>query len=99
MGALFGTVMTANVWMRILPGQRRMVASVQAGTPIDRSLADVSKQRSTHNTFLALPLIFIMISNHFPVSTFGHRLNWLILMAIILVGFLARGAVNWHEQR
>ncbi len=98
-GALFGTIMTANVWMRILPGLRRMIASIRAEEPIDHSLADVAKQRSTHNTFLALPLIFIMISNHFPVTTFGHRLNWIILSAIILVGFAARALVSRHEAR
>jgi uncharacterized membrane protein len=98
MGALFGTIMAANVWMRILPGQRTMLAAISAGEPIDHTYADVSKQRSTHNTFLALPLIFIMISNHFPVTTFGHRLNWLVLVAIVFVGFGARAAINRHES-
>ena len=99
MGALFGTVMTANVWVRILPGQKRMVAAVEAGQPIDHSLADVAKQRSTHNTYLALPLIFIMVSNHFPVTTFGHRLNWLILIGLVFVGFSVRALITRHESR
>lgn len=98
-GALLGTVMTANVWMRILPAQRQMLAAVRAGDEPDMTLGRRAKQRSTHNTFMALPLIFIMISNHFPTTSYGHRLNWLMLAGFLGVGFLARYAMNrWNER-
>ncbi len=86
-GALFGTIMVTNVWMRILPGQRRMLAAVAAGRLPDYQLAVTAKLRSKHNTFMVLPVVFIMISNHFPVATYGHRYNWLILSGLILAGW------------
>jgi uncharacterized membrane protein len=101
-GSLFGTIMAANVWMRILPAQRSMVRTLERGEPIDDSIAakgDRAKQRSRHNTFLALPLAFLMISNHFPTASYGHRLNWLLLWAFLLGGFVARVAMNWWEHR
>src|SRR5436189_36894 len=64
MGALFGTIMAANVWMRIIPAQREMVAAVAAGRAPDAALGARAKSRSKHNTFLVVPLIFLMISNH-----------------------------------
>lgn len=86
-GAVLGTLMSANVWMRILPAQRRMVAAVAAGEEPDQRLADRAKFRSKHNTFMAVPVVFIMISNHFPVTTYGHEYNWVILAALMLVGW------------
>jgi uncharacterized membrane protein len=88
-GAVLGTIMTANVWMRILPGQRRMVAAVQEGRTPDRALATRAKQRSRHNTFLVFPVVAIMISNHFPVATYGNTNNWLVLAAVVLIGWAA----------
>lgn len=98
-GALFGTIMAANVWMRILPAQRQMLAAVQNGETPDLSKGVRAKQRSTHNTFMALPVIFIMISSHFPTVSYGHRLNWLMLAGFIFVGFVARYMMNRHNQR
>ena len=98
-GALFGTVMAANVWVRILPAQRKMLQSLEAGEDPDLTLGERAKQRSTHNTFLALPLIFIMISNHFPTTSYGHRLNWLMLVGFTLFGFLVRRGMNWWNTR
>jgi uncharacterized membrane protein len=89
-GALMGTIMAANVWQRILPAQRRLVASVRAGNPADPALAARAKQRSKHNTYMSVPVIFLMISSHFPVSTYGHRHNWLILGALVLLGWAGR---------
>lgn len=86
-GALFGTIMTANVWMRILPAQRRMLTAVAEGRTPDWTMGEKAKQRTKHNTFLVLPVIFIMISNHFPVATYGNRYNWLILLILILAGW------------
>lgn len=88
-GAVLGTIMTANVWMRIIPGQRRMVAAVQEGRPPDLGLAARAKQRSRHNTFMVFPVVAIMISNHFPVATYGNTNHWLVLAAVVLIGWAA----------
>jgi uncharacterized membrane protein len=89
LGAIFGTIMAANVWMRILPTQRRMVAALKAGREPDQAEADRAKRSSKHNTFLVVPVVFTMISSHFPVSTFGHRYNWAILSGLVLFGWWA----------
>ena len=89
LGAMFGTIMAANVWMRILPPQRRMVAALRAGTSPNLEEAAHAKKRSKHNTFIVLPVVFIMISNHYPITTYGNPHNWLILSAIVLVGWAA----------
>ncbi len=86
-GALLGTVMAANVWVRILPAQRRMIAAVAEEKAPDPALAARAKQRSKHNTFMVVPVVFIMVSNHFPVATYGHAYNWAILLALILLGW------------
>lgn len=98
-GALFGTIMAANVWMRILPAQRNMIAATRAGQKADLTLAARAKQRSKHNTFMAIPLIFIMISSHFPTASYGHRHHWLMLLAFILAGFGARHLMNLWNNR
>jgi uncharacterized membrane protein len=88
-GAVLGTIMTANVWFRILPAQRKMVAAAAAGEKFDLSLSAEAKLRSKHNTFMAVPVVFIMISNHFPVATYGNRYGWEILVALVLLGWAA----------
>lgn len=88
-GALFGTIMAANVWMHILPAQRRMIAALKDGKQPDQRFATQAKLRSKQNTFMAVPVVFIMISNHFPGVTYGERYNWLILSILILVGWIA----------
>lgn len=88
-GALFGTIMTANVWMRILPAQRRMVGAAAEGRPVDYALGERGAQRTRHNNYLAIPTVAIMLSNHFPVATYGHRYNWVILLGVVLAGWLA----------
>lgn len=88
-GALLGTLMAANVWLRILPAQRQMIALAKEGKRPDPALAARAKLRSKHNTFMVVPVVFIMISNHFPVATYGHKYNWLILAVLILVGWAA----------
>jgi uncharacterized membrane protein len=85
-GALFGTIMAANVWMGILPATRRMLESIRSGKPIDPKLAERAKGRTIHNTFMTVPLIFLMISNHFPTATYGTSYNWLILSLLVLAG-------------
>ena len=92
-GAMMGTIMTANVWMRILPPQRRMIAAVARGEALDSAAGAGAKLRSKHNTFMALPVIVIMISNHFPVATYGGDYAIPVLGALVLVGWLmAAGA-------
>jgi len=93
-GAMFGTIMFLNVWMRILPSQRKLISAATGGTPFDQSLAEQAKLRSKHNTFLAIPVVFIMLSNHFPVATYGSRYNWAILSALILAGWIAAKIVR-----
>jgi uncharacterized membrane protein len=88
-GAVLATIMTANVWFRILPAQRKMLALAAAGLPLDPALGAQAKLRSKHNTFLAVPVVFIMISNHFPVATYGSAYPWLVLAALVLVGWVA----------
>jgi uncharacterized membrane protein len=88
-GGMLGTIMTANVWFRILPSQRKMIATAAAGARFDASLGAQAKLRSKHNTFMAVPVVFIMISNHFPVATYGNTYNWEILVALIVVGWAA----------
>ncbi|MEL6870470.1 MAG: urate hydroxylase PuuD [Pseudomonadota bacterium] len=88
-GALIGTIMVANVLMVIIPGQRRMVAAITAGTPINPADGLRGKQRSVHNTYLTLPVLFVMISNHYPM-TFAHTWNWLLLIGMTVAGALIR---------
>ena len=88
-GALFGTIMAANVWLCILPAQRKLVAAAAQGAPFDSSLSAQAKLRSKHNTFMAVPVVFIMLSNHFPTATYGHSYNWMILALLVLAGWVA----------
>ena len=93
-GAVLGTIMTANVWFRILPSQRKMIAAAAAGETFDASLSAQAKLRSKHNTFMAVPVVFIMISNHFPVATYGSSYNWEVLVALVLLGWAAAKVIR-----
>jgi uncharacterized membrane protein len=93
MGALIGTIMAANVFVKIIPGQKKMVAAVARGEQPDSKPGLEGKQRSVHNNYLTLPIIFIMISNHYPM-TYQHSLNWLILMTLILITVVVRHYFN-----
>jgi uncharacterized membrane protein len=93
-GASFGTIMFLNVWMRILPAQRRMIAAVKDGRAPDPREGASAKLRSKHNTFMVVPLVFTMISNHYPTSTYGRDYNWLILSALVLVGWVAARVIR-----
>jgi uncharacterized membrane protein/plastocyanin len=92
-GAVMGTIMSGNVLMRIIPAQRKMVAATQDGKKHNVALGKRAKIRSTHNNYMTLPVIFIMLSNHFP-STYGHSMNWLVLAGMILVGANVRHFFN-----
>ena len=93
-GAIFGTIMTANVWFRILPAQRTMVTAAAAGAAFDPSLGAQAKLRSKHNTFLAVPVVFLMLSNHYPVATYGNHYNWPVLVALVVVGWAAAKVIR-----
>jgi len=95
-GAMLGTFMAANVWMRILPAQRQLIAATRAGQPADMTLADRAKNRSKHNTFIVLPVVLIMISNHFPVTTYGSQYNWIVLSVLVLVGWGVAAIIRKH---
>ena len=84
-----GTIMTVNVWTRILPAQRKMIAAAAAGTKFDSALGAQAKLRSKHNTFMAVPVVFLMLSNHYPVATYGNRYNWYVLMGLVVIGWIA----------
>lgn len=88
-GAMMGTIMVANVWLHILPAQKKMIAAINAGSKPDDALGAQAKLRSKQNTFMAVPVVFIMISNHFPGVTYGERYNWAILAILILLGWIA----------
>ncbi len=88
-GAVLGTIMVANVAMVIIPGQRKLVEASSRGEAPDPAPGIKAKQRSVHNTYFTLPVLFVMISNHYAM-TYGHQYNWLILIGISIVGALIR---------
>jgi uncharacterized membrane protein len=88
-GAMMGTMMVANVFFHIIPGQKRMVADIRAGREPDPRPGIVGKQRSVHNTYFTLPVLFTMISNHYPM-TYSHPHGWLVLAVIMMAGVLIR---------
>jgi uncharacterized membrane protein len=96
-GATLGTWMAANVFFVIIPGQRALVAATAAGTALDPGPGIRAKQRSVHNNYLTLPVLFAMISQHFPF-TYGHDSSWLVLLAFMALGALVRHAFNLRHQ-
>lgn len=88
-GAMLGTIMAASVLFVIIPGQKQMVERLRAGQEVDAAPGIAGKQRSVHNTYFTLPVIFVMISNHYAM-TYSHEYNWLILIAISMAGALIR---------
>ncbi|MBL8770697.1 MAG: urate hydroxylase PuuD [Phenylobacterium sp.] len=92
-GAIIGTVMAANVFMVIIPNQRKVVAQVLAGETPDPALGKQAKQRSVHNNYMTLPVLFIMISNHYPMI-YAAPLNWLWLAGLGIAGWAIRHFFN-----
>ena len=88
-GATLGTIMVANVFFVIIPGQKRMVAAAESGATPDPADGQRAKLRSVHNTYFTLPVLFVMTSNHYAM-TYSHEYNWAILIAISLAGALIR---------
>tara|TARA_R110000868_G_scaffold97614_2_gene268439 strand:+ start:25519 stop:26715 length:1197 start_codon:yes stop_codon:yes gene_type:complete len=92
-GAMLGTIMAANVFRIIIPNQKKVVASLMAGETPDPALGLQAKQRSTHNNYLTLPVLLMMISNHYSML-FSHDQSWLIVGLILIVGGLVRHFFN-----
>ncbi|PZX27778.1 conserved hypothetical protein, DUF989; putative TRANSMEMBRANE PROTEIN [Cupriavidus phytorum] len=88
-GAMIATIMSANVLAWIIPGQRKVVAALKAGQPVDPIHGKRGKQRSVHNTYFTLPVLFAMLSNHYSM-TYAHKYNWVVLILIMLSGVLIR---------
>ena len=88
-GVLIGTIMAFNVFMVIIPNQKKVVAALLAGEAPDPDLGEVAKQRSLHNTYLTLPVLLLMVSGHYPMLT-GHPHAWLLVALIIVGGGCAR---------
>ena len=95
-GALIATMMTVNVAHIIIPNQKKVVASLLAGEKPDPALGKQAKQRSTHNNYLTLPVIFLMASNHYPLA-FATQYNWIIIALVLLIGLLIRHFYNSHH--
>lgn len=96
-GALLGTCMAANVLFVIMPGQRALVACVQQGQAPNPQYAKASKLRSIHNNYLTLPVLFLMISNHYPM-TYGHAHAWAVLLALLVIGAWTRHFFNLRHK-
>ena len=88
-GAMMGTIMVFNVMIHIIPGQKKVVAQIRAGEEPDSAPGIIGKQRSVHNTYFTLPVLFIMISGHYPI-TYGNEHGWLVLAFVMMAGVLIR---------
>lgn len=95
-GAFIGTIMAANVFFVIIPNQKKTVAALLAGEVPEAALGEQAKQRSLHNNYLTLPVVFMMVSNHYPI-TYGHPLSWLIALGVVVAGGLIRHFYNQHD--
>jgi len=98
LGAFTATIMSANVFMIIIPNQKIVVADLIAGRKPDPKYGKIAKQRSTHNNYLTLPVIFLMLSNHYPLA-FASEYNWLIAALVFLMGVTIRHWFNSHHAR
>lgn len=97
LGATMGTIMAANVFFRIIPAQRHMLAATAAGTPVDTSYGLRAKGRSIHNHYLTLPVLFTMLSNHFS-STYGHQWAWAVVVLLFVFGGSLKYAMNFRAK-
>ena len=96
-GALIGTIMVANVFIIIIPYQKKIVAAMIAGQDPDPFWGEIGKQRSVHNNYLTLPVVFLMLSNHYPLF-FATRFNWLIVAIVLLIGPVIRHFFNSRHE-
>jgi uncharacterized membrane protein len=97
-GALVGTIMVANVFVIIIPYQKKIVAALLSGAAPDPWWGEIGKQRSVHNNYLTLPVIFLMLSNHYPLF-FATRYNWAIVAIVLAIGPVIRHFYNMRHAR
>lgn len=86
-GSLLGTIMFLNVWMRIWPSQRKIIAAIKGGTAPDPAIAALAGLRSKHNTYLSVPLMLLMVSNHYP-TVYGNEVGWAIALGLVAFGWV-----------
>ncbi|MCF6103641.1 urate hydroxylase PuuD [Mesorhizobium muleiense] len=98
LGAITATIMSANVFMVIIPNQKIVVADLIAGRKPDPKYGKIAKQRSLHNNYLTLPVLFLMLSNHYPLA-FATRFNWVIASLVFIIGVLIRHYFNTMHAR
>ncbi|MER9871471.1 urate hydroxylase PuuD [Mesorhizobium sp. M0195] len=98
LGAITATIMSANVFMVIIPNQKIVVADLIAGRKPDPKYGKIAKQRSLHNNYLTLPVLFLMLSNHYPLA-FGTEFNWVIASLVFIIGVLIRHYFNTRHAR
>ncbi|TIV82430.1 MAG: cysteine desulfurase [Mesorhizobium sp.] len=98
LGAITATIMSANVFMVIIPNQKIVVADLIAGRNPDPKYGKIAKQRSLHNNYLTLPVLFLMLSNHYPLA-FGTQFNWVIASLVFIIGVLIRHYFNTVHAR
>ncbi|KGB80627.1 cysteine desulfurase [Rhodovulum sp. NI22] len=98
LGAFTATIMSANVFFIIIPNQKVVVADLKAGRVPDPKYGKIAKQRSTHNNYLTLPVLFLMLSNHYPLA-FATEYNWLIASLVFLMGVTIRHYFNTVHAR
>ena len=98
LGAITATIMSANVFITIIPNQKIVVADLIAGKKPDPKFGKIAKQRSTHNNYLTLPVIFLMLSNHYPMA-FATEFNWIIASLVFLMGVTIRHYFNSTHAR
>jgi uncharacterized membrane protein len=96
-GALIGTIMVANVFVIVIPNQKKTVAALLAGKEPDPVWGEAAKQRSVHNNYLTLPVVFLMIANHYPLM-FATRFNWLIVAIVLAIGPVIRHFFNSRHE-
>ena len=98
LGAITATIMSANVFMVIIPNQKIVVADLIAGRKPDPKYGKIAKQRSLHNNYLTLPVLFLMLSNHYPLA-FATEFNWVIASLVFIIGVLIRHYFNTVHAR
>ncbi|MBP6333862.1 MAG: urate hydroxylase PuuD [Bacteroidia bacterium] len=96
-GALIGTIMVGNVFFTIIPSQKAMVRAAKKNLPLDPNLGKYAGLRSLHNNYMTFPVVYVMISNHFP-ATFSPTFNWIVLAGLTLASAAVRHYINLHEK-
>jgi uncharacterized membrane protein len=91
LGMLFGTIMAMNVWMRIWPSQKKIIAAIKSGTAPDAAAVSLAGLRSKQNTYMSVPLVLTMVSNHYP-TVYGAPNSWVVLLVLVAIGW---ALVKW----